>query len=45
MNYFSISLDGICWQDIQTTRQVGVYLPKELGDATFDLTIITETQA
>jgi type VI secretion system protein ImpJ len=45
MHYFSISLSGACWQHILQTKQVGVYLPGEFGDATFDLTIITETPA
>lgn len=45
MHYFSVSLDGACWQDIQDTRQVGVYIPDEIGDVTFDVTIITETTA
>ena len=45
MHYFSISLAGACWQHILQTRRVGVYLPGDLGDATFDLTIITETPA
>ncbi len=43
VHYFSVSLSGACWQHILQTKQVGVYLPGELGDATFDLTIITET--
>ena len=43
MHYFSISLSGACWQHILQTKQVGVYLPGDLGDATFDLTIIMET--
>lgn len=45
MQYFSISLNGACWQHILQTKQVGVYLPGDLGDATFDLTIIMETSA
>jgi type VI secretion system protein ImpJ len=45
MHYFSISLSGACWQHILQTKQVGVYLPGDLGDATFDLTVITETSA
>ncbi|MGA2166951.1 MAG: type VI secretion system baseplate subunit TssK [Terracidiphilus sp.] len=45
MHYFSISLSGACWQHILLTKQVGVYLPGDLGDATFDLTIITEASA
>jgi type VI secretion system protein ImpJ len=43
MHYFSISLSGACWQHILQTKRVGVYLPGDLGNATFDLTIITET--
>ena len=45
MHYFSISLSGACWQHILQTKQVGVYLPGDLGDATFEVTIITETSA
>jgi type VI secretion system protein ImpJ len=45
MHYFSISLSGACWQHILQTKQVGVYLPGDLGDATFEITIITETPA
>ncbi|MGB9406886.1 MAG: type VI secretion system baseplate subunit TssK [Terracidiphilus sp.] len=43
MHYFSISLSGACWQHILQTKQVGVYLPGDLGDATFEITIIMET--
>jgi type VI secretion system protein ImpJ len=43
MHYFSISLSGACWQHILQTKQVGVYMPGDLGDATFELTIIVET--
>ncbi|MGA9671053.1 MAG: type VI secretion system baseplate subunit TssK, partial [Terracidiphilus sp.] len=42
MHYFSVSLSGACWQHILQTKQVGVYIPGDLGDATFDLTIIME---
>jgi type VI secretion system protein ImpJ len=45
MHYFSISLSGACWQHILQTKQVGVYLPGDLGDAVFDITIITEISA
>jgi type VI secretion system protein ImpJ len=45
MHYFSVSLNGACWQHILQTKQVGVYLPGDLGDATFDITIIMETSA
>ncbi|MGA2890385.1 MAG: type VI secretion system baseplate subunit TssK [Terracidiphilus sp.] len=43
MHYFSVSLSGACWQHILQTKQVGVYLPGELGEASFDLTVILET--
>ena len=45
MHYFAISLSGACWQHILQTKNVGVYLPGDLGDATFEITIITETSA
>jgi type VI secretion system protein ImpJ len=45
MHYFAVSQSGACWQHILQTKQVGVYLPGDLGDATFDITIITETSA
>jgi type VI secretion system protein ImpJ len=45
MHYFSIAQSGACWQHILQTKNVGVYLPGDLGDATFDLTILTETSA
>ena len=42
MHYFSISQTGPCWQHILQTKQVGVYVPGELADATFEFTIIME---
>jgi len=42
MHYFSISQTGPCWQHILQTKQVGVYVPGELSDATFEFTIIME---
>jgi type VI secretion system protein ImpJ len=45
MHYFSISLAGACWEHILRTKQVGVYVPGEIGDVTFDVTIITEATA
>jgi type VI secretion system protein ImpJ len=44
MHYFSISQTGPCWQHILESKRVGVYLPGDLGDATFELTIILEAQ-
>jgi type VI secretion system protein ImpJ len=45
MHYFSISQSGACWQHILQTKTVGVYLPGDLGEANFDVTILTETSA
>jgi type VI secretion system protein ImpJ len=45
MHYFSIGMAGPCWQHILATKQVGVYLPGELGKAVFEVTIITEATA
>jgi type VI secretion system protein ImpJ len=46
MHYFSISAAGACWQHILQTKQVGVYVPGEIGnDAVFELTVITESTA
>lgn len=42
MQYFSISNSGPCWQHILATKQVGVYVPGELGNAHFEVTVITE---
>lgn len=42
MQYFSIGMSGPCWQHILATKQVGVYVPGELGNAVFEVTIITE---
>ncbi|MGB8261748.1 MAG: type VI secretion system baseplate subunit TssK [Terracidiphilus sp.] len=43
MHYFSISLGGACWEHILQTRKVGVYVPGDLGDAVFEVTVILET--
>ena len=45
MHYFSVSMAGPCWQHILQTKQVGVYLPGDLGDAQFDLTVILEANS
>ena len=45
MHYFSINLDGPCWQHILQTRKVGVYLPQELGRSAFEVTVIVEKNA
>ncbi len=43
--YFSVDLAGPCWDHIQQTRRVGVYVPGELRDPEFDLNIIVEQDA
>lgn len=40
--YFSLELSGPCWDHIQQTRRVGVYVPGEIRDADFDLNVIVE---
>jgi type VI secretion system protein ImpJ len=45
MHYFSISLVGVCWDDIQKYKQVGVYIPGEIADVAFEVTVITENPA
>ena len=45
MQYFSLELSGPCWDHIQQTRRVGVYIPGELRNAEFDLNIIVEQTA
>lgn len=42
MQYFSISITGPCWEHILQTRRVGVYIPGEIRDAKFELTVILE---
>ncbi len=45
MRYFSLGATGACWQHILQTRQVGVYIPGDIKDAAFELTVILETTA
>ena len=45
MHYFSISAAGACWQHILQTKQVGVYVPGDIRDASFELTVILEANA
>jgi type VI secretion system protein ImpJ len=42
MHYFSISTTGPCWEHILQTRRVGVYIPGEISNPGFDLTVILE---
>lgn len=41
--YFSISKGGPCWDHIQQTRQVGVYVPGELPDVELQLLVVLES--
>ncbi len=43
MQYFSIEIAGPCWEHILQTRNVGVYIPGEITQPEFELTIIVET--
>jgi type VI secretion system protein ImpJ len=40
--YFSINRAGPCWDHIVKTRNVGVYVPGELPDATLELLVVLE---
>ena len=42
MHYFSINTSGACWQHILQTKRVGVYVPGEIRDAAFEVTVILE---
>jgi type VI secretion system protein ImpJ len=40
MQYFAIDLAGPCWEHILQTKTVGIYIPGEIIDAEFTLTVI-----
>jgi type VI secretion system protein ImpJ len=40
--YFSVDLTGPCWEHILQTRRVGVYIPGEIAEPDFDLTVIVD---
>lgn len=42
MQYFSVETTGPCWEHILQTRSAGVYIPGEISQPEFDLTIIVE---
>jgi type VI secretion system protein ImpJ len=42
MQYFVVETTGPCWEHILQTRQVGVYIPGDISNPEFDLTIIVE---
>ena len=43
MQYFVVETTGPCWEHILQTRQVGVYIPGEITNPEFALTVIVET--
>ncbi|WP_446743444.1 type VI secretion system baseplate subunit TssK [Silvibacterium acidisoli] len=42
MQYYAIDTAGPCWQHIQQSRSVGIYIPGEIADPHFTLTVISE---
>jgi type VI secretion system protein ImpJ len=40
--YFMISRNGPCWEHIQQTKQVGVYVPGEVPSPTMELIVLLE---
>jgi type VI secretion system protein ImpJ len=40
--YFSVSRTGPCWDHIVVTRQIGLYVPGDLPDPSFELLVILE---
>ncbi len=45
MHYFSMNASGACWQHILQTKQVGVYIPGDIRDVSFEVTVILEATA
>ncbi len=43
MQYFAIDTSGPCWEHILQTRNVGVYVPGEIAQPEFEITVIVET--
>jgi type VI secretion system protein ImpJ len=42
MQYFVVETSGPCWEHILQTRKVGVYIPGEILQPEFELTVIVE---
>jgi len=42
MQYFAIDTSGPCWEHILQTRNVGIYIPGEIAQPEFEITIIVE---
>ena len=43
MQYFAVDTAGPCWEHILQTRKVGVYLPGEITNPEFEITVIVES--
>ena len=43
MQYFSISKSGPCWNHIQESRQVGIYVPNDLPNPIMELQVILDS--
>jgi type VI secretion system protein ImpJ len=39
--YFELTMDGPCADGLRKTKQVGVYVPDEIPDASFELAVLT----
>lgn len=42
-HYFSVTRSGPCWDHIVQSRQIGLYVPGELPDATVELLVVLES--
>jgi type VI secretion system protein ImpJ len=42
MQYFAVDTSGPCWEHILQTRNVGIYIPGEIAQPEFEITIIVE---
>lgn len=42
MQYYAVDTSGPCWQHILHTRTVGIYIPGEISDPEFTLSVIVE---
>lgn len=45
MQYYSIDTAGPCWQHILSAQSVGIYIPGEISEPEFTLTVIMEQSA
>lgn len=43
MQYFAVDTSGPCWEHILQTRNAGIYIPGEIANPEFTLTVIVET--